>query len=143
MASKHGKPVFCEKPISLSLPETDRALKAISDSKTPLMLGFNRRYDPSHRSVRDNVAYGLRVQGLPRVSIDARVAQMLELVRLPQLATRRPGELSGGEQQRVALARALALDEISTGLDSAVTFDIVKRLRERGAFPVHARPDVP
>ena len=49
MASKYKKPVFCEKPISLSLTETDRALKAISDSKTPLMLGFNRRYDPTHR----------------------------------------------------------------------------------------------
>lgn len=59
MASKYRKPVFCEKPISLSLSETDRALKAISDSKTPLMLGFNRRFDPSHRSVRDNVAKGV------------------------------------------------------------------------------------
>ena len=58
MASKYRKPVFCEKPISLSLTETDRALKAISDSKTPLMLGFNRRYDPTHRSVRDSVASG-------------------------------------------------------------------------------------
>jgi myo-inositol 2-dehydrogenase/D-chiro-inositol 1-dehydrogenase len=58
MASKYRKPVFCEKPISLSLTDTDRALKAISDSKTPLMLGFNRRFDPSHRSVRDNVANG-------------------------------------------------------------------------------------
>ncbi len=59
MASKYRKPIFCEKPISLSLTETDRALKAISDSKTPLMLGFNRRFDPSHRSVRDNVANGV------------------------------------------------------------------------------------
>jgi myo-inositol 2-dehydrogenase/D-chiro-inositol 1-dehydrogenase len=59
MASKYKKPVFCEKPISLSLTETDRALKAISDSKTPLMLGFNRRYDPTHRSVRDSVANGV------------------------------------------------------------------------------------
>ena len=59
MASKYRKPVFCEKPISLSLTETDRALKAISESKTPLMLGFNRRYDPTHRSVRDNVANGV------------------------------------------------------------------------------------
>jgi myo-inositol 2-dehydrogenase / D-chiro-inositol 1-dehydrogenase len=58
MASKYRKPIFCEKPISLSLSETDKALKAISDSKTPLMLGFNRRFDPSHRSVRDNVASG-------------------------------------------------------------------------------------
>ena len=59
MASKYRKPVFCEKPISLSLTETDRALKAISESKTPLMLGFNRRYDPTHRSVRDSVANGV------------------------------------------------------------------------------------
>ena len=59
MASKYRKPVFCEKPISISLTETDRALKAISESKTPLMLGFNRRYDPTHRSVRDNVANGV------------------------------------------------------------------------------------
>ena len=59
MASKYKKPVFCEKPISLSLTETDRALKAISDSNTPLMLGFNRRYDPTHRSVRDSVANGV------------------------------------------------------------------------------------
>ena len=59
MASKYKKPVFCEKPISLSLTETDRALKAISDSKTPLMLGFNRRYDPTHKSVRDSVANGV------------------------------------------------------------------------------------
>ncbi len=59
MASKYKKPIFCEKPISLSLTETDRALKAISDSKTPLMLGFNRRYDPTHRSVRDSVANGV------------------------------------------------------------------------------------
>lgn len=59
MAAKHGKPIFCEKPISLSLSETDRALNAISDSKTPLMLGFNRRFDPSHRSVRDSVANGV------------------------------------------------------------------------------------
>ncbi len=59
MASKYRKPVFCEKPISLSLSETDKALIALSASKTPLMLGFNRRFDPSHRSVRDNVASGM------------------------------------------------------------------------------------
>ncbi|MFM8902053.1 MAG: inositol 2-dehydrogenase, partial [Actinomycetota bacterium] len=57
-ASKFKKPVFCEKPISLSLSETDRGLKAINDSKTPLMIGFNRRFDPSHRSVRNSVADG-------------------------------------------------------------------------------------
>lgn len=58
LAAKFKKPVFCEKPISLSLSETDKALKAVADSKTPLMLGFNRRFDPSHRNVRDSVASG-------------------------------------------------------------------------------------
>ncbi len=58
-ASKYNKPVFCEKPISLSLSETDRALIAIRESKTRLMLGFNRRFDPSHKSVRDRVAEGV------------------------------------------------------------------------------------
>jgi len=57
-ASKYRKPTFCEKPVSLSLAETDRALKAVADSGTPVMMGFNRRFDPAHRSVRDRVADG-------------------------------------------------------------------------------------
>ena len=57
-AAKHGKPVFCEKPVSLSLTETDRALKAVHDAGIPVMMGFNRRFDPAHRAVRDRVADG-------------------------------------------------------------------------------------
>lgn len=58
MASKYRKPTFCEKPVSLSLGETDRALKAVADSNTPVMMGFNRRFDPAHRAVRDRVLDG-------------------------------------------------------------------------------------
>ena len=61
-----------------------------------------------HMSVFDNIAFGLRQQGLPREAIAARVAEMLALVKLEGFAGRRPDQLSGGQKQRVALARALA-----------------------------------
>jgi putative spermidine/putrescine transport system ATP-binding protein len=58
-------------------------------------------------SVAENVGYGLTVRRVPRGERDSRVREMLELVRLPGVALRRPAQLSGGQRQRVALARAL------------------------------------
>src|SRR3954471_3750822 len=60
-----------------------------------------------HMSVADNVAYGLRVRRVGKPERVRRVAEVLEMVRLPDLGTRKPGELSGGQRQRIALARAL------------------------------------
>ena len=60
-----------------------------------------------HLSVRDNVAYGLRVQGAPKNEIPGRVAEALNMVKMAAFAGTRPSRLSGGQQQRVALARAL------------------------------------
>ena len=57
-AAEAGKPVFCEKPVSLELDEMDRALGAIEDAGVPFQIGFNRRFDPSHASVRAAVADG-------------------------------------------------------------------------------------
>lgn len=61
-----------------------------------------------HMNVAENVAFGLRMEGLSAAERDGRVDEYLELVGLERLRKRRPGELSGGQQQRVALARALA-----------------------------------
>ena len=60
-----------------------------------------------HMSVAENVAYGLRVKGVPATERDTRVVEALAGVRLEGFGDRRPGQLSGGQRQRVALARAL------------------------------------
>jgi myo-inositol 2-dehydrogenase/D-chiro-inositol 1-dehydrogenase len=57
-AAQAGKSILCEKPISLDLRDLDRALAAVDAAEVQLMVGFNRRFDPAHRSVRDAVASG-------------------------------------------------------------------------------------
>ena len=57
-AAEAGKAVFCEKPVSLELSELDRALAAIDAAGVPFQIGFNRRFDPAHASVREAVASG-------------------------------------------------------------------------------------
>ena len=86
-----------------------------------------------HMTVEQNVAYGLRKEGVPAGEIRERVAEMLHLVKLSALARSRPAQISGGQSQRVALARALIkrpkvllLDEPLAALD--------KKLREHTQF---------
>ena len=59
-AAEAGKAIFCEKPVSLDLDEVDRALAAVDDAGVPFQIGFNRRFDPAHASVRAAVAAGAR-----------------------------------------------------------------------------------
>jgi spermidine/putrescine ABC transporter ATP-binding subunit len=82
-----------------------------------------------HKTVAENVAYGLEVRGKDRETIDERVAEMLELVELPETADRRPDQLSGGQQQRIALARALAPEPDVLLLDEPLA-SLDKKLRE-------------
>ena len=63
-----------------------------------------------HMTVGENIAYGLMIKKVPKLERQQRVEEMLDLVRLPNMANRKPGQLSGGQRQRVALARALILN---------------------------------
>src|SRR5260221_3393974 len=113
-----GRVLLDGKDIALVLPH-----------QRPVNMMFQNYALFPHLTVRDNIAFGLKRAGMPRSAIDARVAEMVALVKLEGLAQRKPDQLSGGQKQRVALARSLArrpkvllLDEPLAALD--------KRLRE-------------
>ncbi|MCU0990010.1 MAG: ATP-binding cassette domain-containing protein [Xanthomonadales bacterium] len=108
-------------------------MTAVPPYERPVNMMFQSYALFPHMTVEQNVAYGLKKDGVPAAQVRERVAAMLDKVKLGRLAGRKPNALSGGERQRVALARALVkqpklllLDEPLAALD--------KKLRQHTQF---------
>ena len=137
--SGSGKSTLLRILAGLETPDRGRVLidgvdvTALPPYRRPVNMMFQSYALFPHMTVAQNIAFGLKQDGMSAGEIRDRVQQMLELVQMPQLGARKPAQLSGGQRQRVALARALAkqpklllLDEPLGALD--------KRLRERTQF---------
>jgi len=122
-----------EEPTEGELYLDGQPLKGVPPHKRPVNMMFQSYALFPHMSVADNIAFGLRQDGMEKGEREERVAQMLKLVKLEEFARRKPHQLSGGQRQRVALARSVAkrpklliLDEPLGALD--------KKLREETQF---------
>ncbi len=126
-----GKTTLLRMLAGLESPSEGRILidgadmAGVPPNRRPVNMVFQSYAVFPHMSVAENVAYGLKIDRVPRAERDARVADALALVKLEDHAQRRPDQLSGGQRQRVALARALVkrpkvllLDEPLSALDA-------------------------
>ncbi|WP_420583567.1 ABC transporter ATP-binding protein [Ruegeria sp.] len=114
----------------------DRDVSDLPSQKRNVGVVFQNYALYPHMSIRENIAFPLRVQKLDNATITRKVGEIAELVHIPELLDRRPAQLSGGQQQRVALARALVrqpdvllLDEPLANLDAKLRLEMRSEIR--------------
>ena len=140
--SGSGKSTLLRLIAGLETPDAGRVLLAGKDVSNVSVqdrgVGFVFQHYAAfkHMTVRDNVAFALKIRKVPRDLIKQRVKELMKLVHLQGMAHRYPSQLSGGQRQRMALARALAvepkvllLDEPFGALDATVRKDLRQWLR--------------
>lgn len=106
-----------------------RDMRGVAPYDRPVNMMFQSYALFPHMNVADNIAFGLKQQGLAKDETASRVDEMLALVRMERLAKRKPHQLSGGERQRAALARCLARRPVVVLLDEPMAA-LDKRLRD-------------
>ena len=125
-----------ERPDSGDIQFDGSSILRVDPNKRGAVLMFQKSYLFPFLNVEDNIGFGLKMQGASSQTIRAEVKRMLNLIGLPGIERRKPGQLSGGEQQRVALARALVtnpklllLDEPLSSLDTEVRMNLQEAIR--------------
>ncbi len=125
-----------ERPDSGDIQFDGSSILNVDPNKRGAVLMFQKSYLFPFLNVEDNIGFGLKVQGVSSQTIRAEVKRMLDLIGLPGIERRKPGQLSGGEGQRVALARALVtnpklllLDEPLSSLDTEVRMNLQEAIR--------------
>jgi putative spermidine/putrescine transport system ATP-binding protein len=116
-------------PDSGSIHLAGRPVQSLAPFRRDLGIVFQDYALFPHRTVAENIAFGLRMRKVNRVDIVRRVAEAMQMVRLDGLGERRPQQLSGGQRQRVALARALVIRPALLLLDEPLS-NLDLKLRE-------------